>query len=98
MKSDTMKDKAVEYPLVSIVTPSYNQAQFIKETILSIQNQDYPNIEHIVVDGNSTDNTVDILKKYDGKIKWISEPDSGQTEAINKGFRIDLKLGLIICL
>ncbi|MFC1480304.1 glycosyltransferase family 2 protein [Candidatus Omnitrophota bacterium] len=88
MKSETMKDKAVEYPLVSIVTPSYNQAQFIEETILSIQNQDYPNIEHIVVDGNSTDDTLDILKRYDGKIKWISEPDNGQTEAINKGFKM----------
>ena len=88
MKSDTRKDKAVEYPLVTIVTPSYNQVRFIEETILSIQNQDYPNIEHIVVDGNSTDGTLDILKKYDGEIKWISEPDSGQTEAINKGFKM----------
>jgi len=88
MESNIKGDKIVEYPLVTIVTPSYNQAKFIEETILSIKNQDYLNIEHIVVDANSTDGTLDILKKYDGKIKWISEPDNGQTEAINKGFKM----------
>lgn len=88
MESDIKGDKIMEYPLVTIVTPSYNQAHFIEETILSIKNQDYPNIEHIVVDANSTDNTLDILKKYGDQIKWISEPDNGQTEAINKGFKM----------
>ena len=81
-----MKDK----PLVSIVTPSYNQGRFIEDTILSVKNQDYPNIEHIIVDGGSTDNTLEILKKYEGtyNMRWISEPDEGQSDAINKGFRM----------
>lgn len=73
-------------PLVTIVTPSYNQGAFIEDTILSVQNQDYPYIEHIVIDGGSTDNTLDILRKYDGKITWISEKDKGQSDAVNKGF------------
>ncbi len=71
--------------LVSIITPSFNQAQFIEQTIKSVQNQDYKNIEHIIIDGGSTDGTIDILKKYSG-IKWISEKDNGQSDAINKGF------------
>jgi len=75
-------------PLVSIVTPSYNQAQFIEDTILSVKNQGYPNIEHIIVDGKSTDKTLEILKKHEGtyNMYWISEPDNGQADAINKGF------------
>ena len=77
-----------DLPLVSIVTPSYNQGRFIEDTILSVKNQDYPNIEHIVIDGGSLDNTVQILKKHEGKynLKWISEPDEGQSDALNKGF------------
>lgn len=78
------------YPLVSIVTPSYNQGRYIEETILSIKNQDYPNIEHVIVDGGSTDNTLEILKKYEDTytMRWISEPDKGQADAINKGFKL----------
>jgi glycosyltransferase involved in cell wall biosynthesis len=72
-------------PRVSIVTPSFNQASFIEETILSVQNGGYSNIEHIVVDGGSTDDTISILKKYP-HIRWISEPDKGQSDALNKGF------------
>lgn len=77
-----------EGPLVSIVTPSLNQSQFIKETIDSVLSQDYPNIEYWVIDGGSTDETLDILRSYESRIKWLSEPDSGQSQAINHGWRL----------
>lgn len=74
---------------VSIVTPSYNQAEFIRDTIESVRQQTYSDITHIVVDGESDDGTLDILREYDD-LKWTSEPDRGQTHAINKGFeRVD---------
>lgn len=76
------------YPLISIITPSYNQGKFIERTIKSVLNQNYPNLEYIVMDGGSTDGTLDVLKKYENKITWVSEPDNGQTHAINKGFKI----------
>ncbi len=75
-------------PLVSIVTPSYNCGGYIEETILSIKSQTYPYIEHIVVDGASTDNTVEILRRHGDGLTWVSEPDKGQSDAINKGWRM----------
>ena len=82
--------------LVSIITPSYNQAQFIEETINSIKSQTYSNIEHIIVDGGSTDSTINILKSYENEynMRWISESDSGMYGAINKG--IDMAQGDIL--
>jgi len=73
---------------ISIVTPSYNQAEFIERTIRSILDQNYSDLEYIVMDGGSTDGTVGILKKYDGKIIWKSEKDNGQSDAINKGLKM----------
>jgi glycosyltransferase involved in cell wall biosynthesis len=77
-----------QLPLVSVVTPSYNKGTFIEETILSVKNQTYPRIEHIVIDGGSTDGTLAILRRYSDSLIWISEPDNGQSNAINKGWRL----------
>lgn len=82
-----MKNNQRLYPKISIVTPSFNQGHFIKETIDSVLNQNYPNLEYIVMDGGSTDDTVKILKSYGNKIQWISKKDKGQTDAINKGIK-----------
>jgi len=78
-----------EYPIISIVTPSFNQARFLEETILSVLNQNYPNLEYFVMDGGSTDGSVEIIQKYASQLTyWESKPDRGQSHAINKGFHM----------
>jgi glycosyltransferase involved in cell wall biosynthesis len=72
-------------PLVSIITPSFNQGRFLRRTIESVLGQDYPNIEYIIIDGGSTDGSVEIMESYGKRLTWISEPDRGQAHAINKG-------------
>jgi glycosyltransferase involved in cell wall biosynthesis len=76
------------WPSITVVTPSFNQAQFIGGTIESVLSQKYPHLEYVVVDGGSTDGTVELLRSYDGRLRWLSEPDRGQGDAVNKGVRL----------
>ena len=83
----SMDSNLFKYPKISIVTPSYGQADFIENTINSVLGQNYPNLEYFVQDGGSTDGTVEILKKYENQLSgWSSEFDEGQSQAINRGF------------
>jgi len=78
----------MNFSKISIITPSYNQVSYLEETILSVLNQNYPNLEYIIIDGGSNDNSVEIIKKHESLLSyWISEKDKGQSHAINKGLR-----------
>jgi len=83
-------------PKISVITPSYNQGIYIEETIQSVLNQNYPNLEYIIIDGGSNDSTLEVIKKYESKIDfWVSEKDKGQADAINRGFA--MATGDILC-
>ena len=81
-------NKVSKYPKITVVTPNFNQGDFIEQTICSVLDQGYPNLEYIIIDGGSTDNSVSVIQKYKEQLQyWISEKDAGMYDAINKGFK-----------
>lgn len=86
---------ADELPLVTVITPTYNRAGFLDETIRSVLAQDYPRVEYIVLDDGSSDNTQDVLRRYDGRLHWETHPNMGETRTVNKGFQ--MAKGEIVC-
>lgn len=78
----------IQLPLVTIITPAYNRANLVAETIESVLNQDYPRLEYIVLDDGSTDGTLEVIKRYDGRLRWESHPNMGETRTVNRGFKL----------